>query len=76
MPSKRHYRSDTVTMTSDSSTPKKVLDLAYDTYHLSARGYYKIIKVARTIADMESSGEIRREHVLEAIGYRNPLAER
>ncbi|MBR3244399.1 MAG: YifB family Mg chelatase-like AAA ATPase [Parasporobacterium sp.] len=55
---------------------KKVLDLAYDTYHLSARGYYKIIKVARTISDMESSDEIRREHVLEAIGYRNPLAER
>ena len=55
---------------------KKMLDLAYERYHLSARGYFKIIKVARTVADMEASEKIGRDHILEAIGYRNPLAER
>ena len=55
---------------------KKMLDLAYEKYHLSARGYFKIIKVARTIADMEGSEPIRREHILEAVGYRNSLLER
>lgn len=55
---------------------KKVLVQAYEKYHLSARGYFKIIKVARTIADMEESVKIRKEHVLEAIGYRNRLTDR
>ena len=54
---------------------RQMLNLAYDKYHLSARGYYKIIKVARTIADMERSRLIGRKHILEAIGYRNSLLE-
>ncbi|MBR2696021.1 MAG: YifB family Mg chelatase-like AAA ATPase [Parasporobacterium sp.] len=54
---------------------KKILDQAYNKYNLSARGYYKIIKVARTIADLEESGEIRKEHILEAVGYRNHLMD-
>ena len=37
---------------------------------LSARAHDKICKVARTIADLEGSAEIRSEHVNEAIGYR------
>jgi len=37
---------------------------------LSARAHDKICKVARTIADMEGSQDIRSEHVAEAIGYR------
>ena len=54
---------------------RQMLNLAYDKYHLSARGYNKIIKVARTIADMEQSRLIERKHILEAIGYRNSLLE-
>lgn len=54
---------------------KQMLELAYDKYHLSARGYHKIIKVARTIADLEGSSLIRRPHLLEAIGYRNTVIE-
>ncbi len=54
---------------------KQMLELAYDKYHLSARGYFKIIKVARTIADIDGSDVIKRPHLLEAIGYRNTVIE-
>lgn len=54
-----------------SEKDKKLLDRAYEKYNLSARGYVKILKTARTIADLEGSSEIKSEHVLEAIGYRN-----
>lgn len=50
---------------------RDLLAKAYDKYNLSARGYYKVLKVARTIADIEGFADIRQEHILEAIGYRN-----
>ena len=37
---------------------------------LSMRSYYKIIKVARTIADLQDSEQIKTEHLMEAAGYR------
>lgn len=40
-------------------------------YLITIRGFYKIIKVARTIADLEESFDIKHKHILEAIHYKN-----
>ncbi len=37
---------------------------------LSARAYHRIIKLSRTIADLEKSEKIKKQHVLEALQYR------
>ncbi len=41
-----------------------------DSGKLSARGYHRVLRVARTIADLESSEAIRYQHVSEALMYR------
>ncbi|MGL5379821.1 YifB family Mg chelatase-like AAA ATPase [Clostridium sp.] len=48
----------------------KMLEVYYNKFNLSMRGYNKIIKVARTIADLDQSKEVQGHHVFEAIGYR------
>ena len=50
---------------------EEILKNAYDTLHLSPRARSRIIKVARTIADMNLFDDIRKEHILEAISYRH-----
>ena len=50
---------------------EQLLKAAYDRLHLSPRARSRIIKVARTIADMSLSENIRPEHILEAISYRH-----
>lgn len=49
---------------------EQVLRAAFERLHLSARARSRIIKVARTIADLDLSEEIRPEHLLEAASYR------
>ena len=50
---------------------EQILKNAYETLHLSPRARSRIIKVARTIADMELYDEIKEQHILEAISYRH-----
>jgi magnesium chelatase family protein len=39
---------------------------------LTARGYHRVLKVARTLADLDASGAVGRIHVAEALSYRTP----
>lgn len=48
----------------------KLLEQAIDQLGLSARAMHRILKVARTIADLAESSEILTEHLTEAITYR------
>lgn len=47
-----------------------VLTAAMQRHNLSARAYNRILKVARTIADLDHSPAILRTHIIEAVGYR------
>ena len=54
-----------------SADAMNLLKMAMTEFQLSARAYTRIIKVARTIADMAEADEIGTEHVSEAIQYRS-----
>lgn len=49
---------------------KKLLDAAYEKMNLSLRAYHKILKTARTIADLDAKEIIEEEHIAEAVCYR------
>jgi magnesium chelatase family protein len=49
---------------------KKVLEKAMSDLGLSARAHDRILRVARTISDLESREKVETEQVIEAIGYR------
>ena len=53
-----------------SASSKRILERAVETMGISFRGYEKVIKVARTIADMEARENIEDEDVCEALQYR------
>lgn len=50
---------------------KKYMESIYEKMNLTARTYHKILRVARTIADLEQAKEISLSHLNEAICYRN-----
>ena len=54
-----------------SAECEEILRSAFETLHLSARARSRIIKVARTIADLDFSEDIKPEHILEATSYRS-----
>ncbi|MBR5877643.1 MAG: YifB family Mg chelatase-like AAA ATPase [Alistipes sp.] len=54
-----------------SESSRRLLEMAMDRLQLSARAYDRIIKVARTIADLEGEEQISSAHITEAITYRS-----
>ncbi|MDA1038491.1 MAG: YifB family Mg chelatase-like AAA ATPase [bacterium] len=48
----------------------KLLKQAIDTFHLSARSYTRVLKLARTIADLDGEEDVLKKHILEALQYR------
>ena len=49
---------------------KELLERAVEKFGLSARAYHRILKVSRTIADLDGNADIDESHVAEAIQYR------
>ena len=49
---------------------RKLLVEAAERMRLSARGYHRVLRVARTLADLEAEPQIRRIHIAEALSYR------
>ncbi len=61
-----------------SVTPEaaRLLETAYRKMHLSARAYHRILKIARTIADLEASSSISESHISEAFCFRNLIRKK
>lgn len=54
---------------------QSILEQSFKKMNLSARGHDRILKVARTIADLEEAKEIGEVHIAEAVHYRNNIQE-
>ena len=57
------------------SEGRDLLTRVAERFGLSARGYHRILRVARTIADLEGSDTVRQPHVAEAVSYRQSLSK-
>ncbi len=49
---------------------KALLSRVADRFGLTARGYHRVLRVARTIADLDDAGEVKQTHIAEAVSYR------
>jgi magnesium chelatase family protein len=61
---------------SDVATPtaedRELLNRAAEQFKLSARGYHRVLRVARNIADLDNSQDVQKPHIAEAISFRLP----
>jgi magnesium chelatase family protein len=55
---------------------RRLLTQAAEAMKLSARGYHRVLRVARTLADLEAAEAVRRPHIAEALTYRRTLPGR
>ncbi|MBM3568777.1 MAG: ATP-binding protein, partial [Alphaproteobacteria bacterium] len=55
---------------------RKLLAEAADRLRFSARGYHRVLRVARTLADLDGSESVGRIHIAEAVSYRQLPAGR
>jgi magnesium chelatase family protein len=53
-----------------SPTGEKLLATAIERLGLSARAFHRILRVARTVADLDASDTITDQHITEAVGFR------
>lgn len=53
---------------------KALLNRVADRFGLSARGYHRVLRVARTIADLEGEKDVRQPHIAEAVSFRLALS--
>lgn len=57
-------------MTAPNAESRTLLAKAAEKFGLTARGYHRVLRVARTIADLDQCQTVERPHIAEAIGYR------
>jgi magnesium chelatase family protein len=54
-------------------TEQEIVKTAFENLKLTARSYHRLIKVSRTIADLDASENIKAEHIYEAISYHSTI---
>jgi len=59
---------------SPEASGRALLLRAAERLRLSARGYHRVLRVARTLADLDGSPSVERRHIAEALSYRRPTA--
>jgi magnesium chelatase family protein len=52
---------------------RRILTESAARFEFSGRAFHRVIKVAQTIADLEAENSIKKEHILEALQYRQKL---
>ena len=55
------------------SAGQKLIGEAADAMRLSARGYHRVLRVARTLADLDGAAQVSRVHLAEALSYRSSI---
>ena len=61
---------DIMTREVETIGPTSTVQEAAERMKLSARGYHRVLRVARTLADLEAAPSVRRIHIAEALAYR------